>query len=36
VKALFEVNWSTREDSRLQSAQFGGYEEKAAARKGDN
>ena len=35
MKAPFETSKSIRENSRLQSAQFGGHEEKAA-RNGDN
>jgi hypothetical protein len=34
VKALFEVDWSTREDSRLRFAQFGQHEQEAAPKSG--
>jgi hypothetical protein len=34
VRALFEVDWSTREDARLRSVQFGRHEQEAAAKGG--
>jgi hypothetical protein len=34
VKGSFEMYWSMREDSPLRSVQFGGHEQKTAAKNG--